>query len=582
MLRARRILGIYFSLLVPVAAQPQLTARDSLRILGDARSAQSRFERTRHHFIPAGNGPDDRPCEAQVGRMCYWQEDPEEERLPEPKEIAKARMSLLATLGRLNAMSPGDNWIAGERVRYTVESGQDSAAVAVAQSCSPPRWYCNVLRGYALHSSGKYADAEAAYDSALAAMPATERCRWNDISMLLDDDQREGYTRLPCGQRDSIETRFWELAQPSFAVGGNDRRTEHFSRVLLADLSQNAANAYGLTWGADMRELLLRYGSPAWYSTTWPRPMSPDPTPIGHDRTPSFHFAAEVKGDSVQWNAYARAARERYAPPYIDTITTLPAQFAMLKRGDSALVVAVYASSLPDSADEKTFLGIDGAVSDTAPAQLPQAHVRRARSEWKGMMVAMEAYDPARRMASRAREWLAPPRHVPGAPDLSTLLLYSADSAASVETLDDALANALTTSDLRGTRRLGLYWEVYGGRAANDPADSASAPPAIPDSQTVNQPANQPAGTDDSSSVLVTVERTDSGIMRWLGQALRIVRRDSPLVVRWRDSHAETGIAAHSIVLDLTDLSSGTYRVTVAGGPDDAHRTSVSRQIRLR
>ena len=401
MLRARRILGIYF-LLVPVAAQSQLTASDSLRALGEARSAQSRFERTRHHFIPAGNGSGDRPCEAQVGRMCYWQEDPEEDPLPEPRSIERARASLLSTLGHLNAVSPGDNWIAGERVRYLVESGQDSAAVDVAHSCSPPRWYCNVLRGYALHSSERYAEAETAYDSALAGMPAAERCRWNDVSMLLDDDQRERYTRLPCGQRDSVEARFWKLAQPSFAVGGNDRRTEHFSRVLLADLSQDAANAYGIKWGADMRELLLRYGSPTWYSTTWPRPFSADPTPIGHDRTPSFHFAADTRGDSIRWNAYAYAARERYAPPYLDTITTLPTQFAMLKRGDSALVVAVYASSLPDSADERTFLGVDGTVSDTAPMQLPHAHVRRAWSEWKGMMVAMEEFDPARRMASRA------------------------------------------------------------------------------------------------------------------------------------------------------------------------------------
>jgi hypothetical protein len=533
--------------------------------------------------------------------MCYWQEDPSEQPLPEPRSITRARQSLLTRLGQLNAQSPGDNWIAGERIRYMVEGGQDSAAVSVARSCSPPRWYCKALIGYALHSSGQFADAAVAFDSALAQMPASERCRWNDISMLLDDDERTSYSRLPCGQRDSAETRFWELAQPSFVVGANDRRTEHFSRVLLADLSQGAANAYGLSWGPDMRELLIRYGQPAWYSTTWPGPFSTTPTPIGHDRTPSFHFAADMQGGRARWDAYSRSARERYAPSYIDTVTNLAVQFAMMKRGDSALVVAVYAASPDDSAQSRAFMGVDGAVGDTATSRLANAHVRRARAEWKAMMVAMEEFDPVRRLTARARELLTPPRHAQGAPDISTLLLFDADSAASVETLDDALDHALTTNDLRGTRRLGLYWEVYGDAGVPSVRDSGVPNSAVRDStvhdsavgnsnivadtlrDTLRMRRDSTAGSPtDSSAVLVTVQRIDSGVLRWLGEALHITRRDSPLVVRWRDTHAETGIAAHSIVLDLAQLPGGTYRVTVAGGPDNAHRTEVSREIRLR
>jgi len=616
MLRARWVLGIC-CVLAPVTAQPQLTRSDSLRILDEAHAAQSRFERTRYHLVPTSNGPADQPCQTQIGRMCYWQEDPSEQPLPEPRSIIRARLSLLTRLGQLNAQSPGDNWIVGERIRYMVESGQDSAAVAVARSCSPPRWYCKALIGYALHSSEQFPDAAAAFDSALAQMPASERCRWNDISMLLDDDERTSYSRLPCGQRDSAEARFWELAQPSFAVGANDRRTEHFSRVLLADLSQSAANAYGLSWGPDMRELLIRYGQPAWYSTTWSRPFFPTPTPIGHDRTPSFHFAADMQSGRARWNAYAPTARERYAPSYIDTVTDLAAQFAMMKRGDSALVVAVYTASSADSTRGRAFLGVNGTVGDTVTTRLANAHVRRARAEWKAMMVAMEEFDPVRRLTARAREWLAPPRHVQGAPDISTLLLFDADSAASIETLDDALDHALTTNDLGGMRRLGLYWEVYGGAggpiarnsAVRDSTmrdstvhdstrrdsvirDSTVHDSTVHDSNTRNSNIAadtlrtnrdpQPGSTTDSSSVLVTVQRIDGGLLRWLGETLHITRRDSPLVVRWRDTHAETGIAAHSIVLDLAQLPGGTYRVTVAGGPDDAHRTEVSREIRLR
>ncbi|MEO6865975.1 MAG: hypothetical protein ABI229_11020, partial [Gemmatimonadaceae bacterium] len=449
MQRVRWILGVC-CLLAPATARAQLVRGDSLHVLGEAHAAQRYFERVRRHFLPTTNDAGTRPCQTVIGRMCYWQDDDGALPVAEPRSISNARLSLVATLGRLNALSPGDDWIAGQRIRYMVGSGQDSAAVSAARACSPDRWYCKVLLGYALHASERYGDAAVQFDSAFAEMPAGERCRWNDVSVLLSDDERDSYNRLPCGQRDSVENRFWELARPSFAISGNDRRTEHFSRILLADLSQDADNAYGLIWGSDMRELLIRYGEPLWYTTTWPQPLSDFPTPIGHDKTPSFHFAAEMTGNSASWDAHAHNARERYAPPYIDSLTDLAAQFAMMKRGDSALVLAVYA----DTSAGRTILGVPGEVRDTAPAGLP--HVRRARTGWKAVMVAMEEFDPTSRRDAQAREWLAPPPHAHGAPDLSTLLLFTADTSALVETLDNALAHALTVNELRGDRRLGL------------------------------------------------------------------------------------------------------------------------------
>jgi hypothetical protein len=511
--------------------------------------------------------------------MCYWDENDDGRAPAESDEIIRARFSLISTLDRLVARSPHDDWIAGERVRYMAQAGADSAAISAAQSCAPARWYCNALRGYAMHASERYGDAAAQYDSALATMPLDERCRWNDISVLLDGGERETYQRIPCGQRDSLEHHFWDLAQPSFVVAGNDRRTEHFSRVMLADLSETAENAYGLAWGSDLRELLIRYGEPRWYSRTWSRPYSAASTPIGHDRTPSFHFAADVTDDGVRWDAYSHNARERYAPPYIDTLTHLNVQFAMMKRGDSALVIAVYA----DTTAGQAVLGVSGGVRDSAVQDEQASHVRRAPAQWKPVMVAMEEFDPAKRADARAREWLSPPRHVQGAPDLSTLLLFRSDSSAGIETLDDALSHALTADELRGTRRLGVYWEEYGGVGARDSSLSQPTQPTQ-----LAQPTRTTAGDsaqltrNDSSGVLVTVVRTDGGVMRWLGNALHITSRDSPLAVRWHDENIGTRVAAHSVVLDLAQLPAGTYRVTVAVGTDDTHRAEASREIRLR
>lgn len=572
--RARWVLSIC-CLIVPATVRPQLERSDSLRILSAAHAAQSHFERARRELLPRIGDDDGHPCEIVVGRMCHWQEEADDdEPAPEPRATTRARRALIATLAHLNAVSPGDNWIAGERIRYMIQDGEDSAAVAVARSCAPPRWYCRALRGYALHESERYADAAAEFDSALAEMPSTERCSWNDISVLLDDGERERYDLIPCGQRDSVERRFWELAQPSFAVSGNDRRTEHFSRVLLADLSEDATNTYGLVWGPDMRELLIRYGEPLWYSVGWPGPFVTHSTPIGHDRVPSFQFAPVTESDSVSWDAHAQIARERYAPPYLDTLTDLDAQFAMMKRGDSAVVFAVYS----DTTSSLAMLGVSGILGDTALDRDRGRHVRRARAAWKGVMVGMEEFDTARRRDARARTWLAPPPHAQGAPDLSTLLLFTADTSAHIETLNEALAHALVANELRGTRRLGLYWEVYG--AAHDSTMRDSVPRVGADSQMIAQQDSSVGSPNGSSGLEVTVTRVDGGIAHWISQALHITQRDSPIAIRWRDTET-AGIASHSVVLDLSQLPAGTYEVSVAAGPDDAHRTEASREIKL-
>lgn len=571
MLRARWQIG-FCLLLVPATARSVSQRGDSLSVLSEAHRAQARFERIRRHYMPAVTRDDDPPCETQIGRMCYYQGDDTDQPVPEPRSTARARQELLATLARLSALSPADDWIAGQRIRYMLESGEDSAAVTLARECAPRRWYCSALEGYALHASQRFAAADVAFDSALAKMPAAERCRWNDISLLLTDRERDSYERLACGQRDSVEQQFWKLARPSFVVDGNDRRTEHFSRILLADLSETSANPYDLLWGPDMRELLIRYGPATWYTTARRRPLADPPPPIGHDRVPSFHFAAEMDGDSAYWDAQARVARERYAPPYMDSLARLPVQFAMMKRGDSALVVAVYADTAQDSTHAAALIGLTGSVSDTATSESEAGRVRRARAAWKGMMVAMETFDPTRRRDARARQWLEPPRHARGSPDVSTLLLFSADTTAPIETLDDVLKHALTDNQLRETRRLGLYWEVYG-----DTPDPSAAIDTLTDTAGVSADSSR-----DSSSVLVTVVRTDGGIMRWLGEALHLTQKNSPISVRWRDTHPEAGIASHSVTLDLARLPPGAYRVTVSIGSSTESRTEVTRDIRLR
>ena len=637
----RAALGIALATAAFSAAQAQLAPADSIRILNEARSAQARFESIRRMNLPKTQPYSTREPVAVIGRMTYWPDEDADEPIAEPSIIGRARGKLLATLARLSQQSRADEWISGQRVRYMVEAGQDSASVVAARECWSARWWCNALLGYALHSAGRYSEAEVAYDSALAAMPADTRCKWRDISLLLDGDDADRYAHMSCDARVAVEKRFWDLAQPSYAIRGNDRRTEHFSREFIADLLATSANPYGLQWGNDLRELTIRYGFSSWYTTTWSTSITDTRSGTeGHNRHPSFHFAAAMEGDSARWDVTEKHARERYSPAYLDTVVDLDAQFALMKRGDSALVVTAYADTThPEDAVLGVGLG-EGAlvVSDTAS----HLRVRRARAGWKGLVVGVEKLDAATHRLARARTWIMPPHARSDAPQLSTLLLFTPDTTRSIETLDDALASALTANELKGTRKLGLYWEMYGAppvvhassthpdsvttpkqaatidtlardttRVASDtskradsvtmiasagrtPADSIGGDSTLPDSTLRDSTrvradtvltahdTTHAAGTGGSASdISITVARVDGGVMRWLTNTLRITRTSSPVAVRWHDGQPGNDIAPRSVVLDLGQLPAGTYRVTLAVGPDDAHQASTSRDIRL-
>ena len=131
---------IVYALLAVVAAAPTAlpqSARsprvDSIDARKRAVRMQTWFERVRHMNLPvrfSGGGGYD--CDARIGRFCQWNDD--DPKAPkEPKPIAEARDRLIRSLDSAAARSPGDDWITGQRIRYLIEAGRDSAAVEVAR-----------------------------------------------------------------------------------------------------------------------------------------------------------------------------------------------------------------------------------------------------------------------------------------------------------------------------------------------------------------------------------------------------------------------------------------------------------------
>src|SRR5690606_26343895 len=133
--------------------------------------------------------------------------------------------------------------------------------------------------------------------------------------------------------RDSVADRFWWLSNPRFARRTNELRAEHYARLVMARIQNDARNPYGMRWGDDLEELLVRYGWSRSFTRSYPRSGDVTSPVTGHETVPSFHF---VPGDAAfaepldvhddLWELEQREAPSRYAPPWATHVELLDAQ----------------------------------------------------------------------------------------------------------------------------------------------------------------------------------------------------------------------------------------------------------------
>src|SRR5687767_5063445 len=157
--------------IVALALQLAGSAAATEASIKSARSAQECFESTRRAHLPRLRSYGGRSCDIVIGRFCYWYDSTETKPAPEPQRVVAARRQFLVLLDSLATLHPHDDWLAGQRVRYTIEGGDSTAALRAARECRATSWWCAVLEGLTLHVHERYADADAAFRRALEGMP---------------------------------------------------------------------------------------------------------------------------------------------------------------------------------------------------------------------------------------------------------------------------------------------------------------------------------------------------------------------------------------------------------------------------
>jgi hypothetical protein len=536
---------------------------DSARVLRGARSAQAAFERARYRNLPwAENQGSAGGCDEQVGRFCLWSDDAEREWTPppEPEAVKRERADLIATLDQAAADNPGDAWIAGQRVRYLVEAGRPADAARAARECRAERWWCVALDGYALHFAGDYVAAANAFAAAIQAMPPAERREWENLVPVVIDADAKALRRMDPG----AVRRLWWLADPFWMDPGNDRLTEHYTRLVADRFQDRARNTEGLYWADDLREILVRWGQPSGWERMRPLRLSltGDAGIVTH-YAPSFEFIptlAMVRDPfairAADWKTEEKGAHTGYAPPGVRHIAALPHQLAVFRRDGRAEVVAAFAMK-PDSLPPAPVLDA-GVVVMRDPDAPPVARtervsgtrgVLRLRADPTQAVLSLEAREPVSRRAARARFGVDLRRA--GAPGLSisdVLLLDRADARPS--SLDEAAPLARGTTEFSPGDRLALYWEVYGLR-----------------------------GAADSVTFSVALARRPPGAVRRAAESIGLSRAATPIHMRWVEEPPAGEVLARSLALALPRVSPGDYVLEVSVHTRSGAASSTQRDI---
>jgi hypothetical protein len=553
----------------PADAAAQQQRADSARAVREARGAQAEFERQRVRHLPwseqrrGGGGP----CDEIIGRFCLWYDRDEESWTPppEPEALRRARARAVERLDSAARRAPGDEWIAGQRVRYLVEGGHAAEGRAAAAACRAQGWWCRALEGYAAHHDGAYGAADTAFAAALAAMPERERREWLDLDPILEDGDARALRRMDPAAREAAVRRLWWLSDPLWMEPGNDRKTEHFARLVHDRLQDRARTTEGISWGDDLREITLRFGMPVGWEKIRPEMWHTTAhgglvvryASHGREFLPRLDARAPLGvAPPTPGRFSSHRARSSYAPRGIARMDTLAHQLARFRRGDSAVVVAglaLPADSLPPAPDLR--VGLVLAESDTSAVWMRTARVAGARAALRvtaplrAAVYSVEAHEAASRRAGRARFSLAAPG--PAAPlQLSDVLLL-ADPAARPATLDEAAPLARPGTRFRAGERVGLFWETY--RAA-------------------------PAA--DTLRLSLALLRRAPGAGRRVAERVGLAASAQPVRIRWAEEAAGAPLLARSTTVALPRrLPPGEYLLEVTVRPPTGAPATATRAI---
>jgi hypothetical protein len=323
---------------------------------------------------------------------------------------------------------------------------------------------------------------------------------------------------------------------------------------------ERSANAHGMPWGADSRELLIRYGWSEWFTRQVDDIGGVYATPrvTGHDREPSYHFYPQLESlgrfprlTAESWKLREPMARGRYAPRFLTRLTDLPHQLARFPRGDSMLLAVSYrvADSVlaRDTQTARMLTGSGRREATSAPLEMGRGLVLAPNDT---TVVSVEVRGDSTKRAARAR-FTVDPLTCSSSLCLSDLLLFDASGSPVSAVLDSVLPRAAADLRFSNQKPLGLYWETQRAELA---------PMAV--------------------RVSLTVSAIRPSLARRVATRLRVLSQREPVRLRWQAT-LRADSDAQVLSVQLPRNARGRYRVLLVVEPPGGPAVSAVREIEL-
>ena len=213
------------------------------------------------------------PCDEVVGRFCLSYDTGRDTLPTEPAEIGRARDRAIARLRTAFDANRARHQSTYALIRLLLEGRRPQQAAALAEEfreATSDVATANMLLGLTRHAAADIPGAERAFDQWLGTMDSTLLRRTTDITQLLDGRERRSYRRLTGRERARYQQIFWRYADALYLTPGNETWTEHLARHAETRLLMAAPVVLGATsWGSDLAELTIRYGSPRARTRAW-------------------------------------------------------------------------------------------------------------------------------------------------------------------------------------------------------------------------------------------------------------------------------------------------------------------------
>ena len=447
------------------------------------------------------------------------------------------------------------------------------------------------------------------------AMSQQERCKWDDVGLLLPLPEQSDYARLNCVARDDYNRLLWWLADPLYSAPGNERWVEQQWRrfaILLhssggSDERWNFDEAFG---GDAIVALLQRYGWPtytAWggrrldashsryLKTDFNTPPAPPYTSFEYSpgRMPGIPnlnvLRAPFESIPGDWNmsfedslgniVTTKWSTEHFKPAkYVANLDE--AQWAYLRR--DAFTEVVLATSLNhrllgNSRQRYSAVLVSsarpGAVDTVAQVAATAQSVPVMRGPLNSLTSVLsfeatsthDSFRPVARLRFGSRA-PAPLREMSESEvDVSLPILLDGDAIADRhQNPGDELLQAMLASIAPiTTRKIGIYWESYG------------------------------FNPQDTTKVVVSVRtKLEVGAARRLGMALRVTADpNSAIEIAWLEPAGEHSVTTligpvpvqqRLITVDLSKLVPGAYDIGIQMSLSNGRTASSLRSIEVR